>query len=151
MNTINHLQSAFTECLSYTRYHPSKGYSWEFNSKDVEDKSKKKVEKPKEEPSSVFQRVRVDILLAELSKKYAPRAAITQQPEAPSTKPPPARMMTNYNRLLHYSLELLTVLKPNIQCDHNLCFGYCSRGRTFHYQNGGERKRRNSDEARESK
>ena len=73
MTTINHLQSAFDECLSYTRYHPSKGYSWEFKDKD-EDKSSKKKEKAAD-PSSLFQRQRVDMLLIELNKKFPPRSS----------------------------------------------------------------------------
>lgn len=87
MNTITHLQFAFNECLSYTRYHPSKGYSWEFGTKDAEEKTKKKVEKAKDEPSSIFQRQRVDMLLVELSKKFTPRSAQPQQVSEPA-KPP---------------------------------------------------------------
>lgn len=57
--------------MSYTRYHPSKGYSWEFKDKELDEKGKK--DKKPDEPSSIFQRQRVDMLLVELSKKYPPR------------------------------------------------------------------------------
>jgi len=73
MATINHLQSAFDECLSYTRYHPSKGYSWEFKEKDDDQSSKKR--EGAVDPSSIFQRQRVDVLLMELGKKFPPRTA----------------------------------------------------------------------------
>ena len=35
MNTMHSLQQAFEETQSFSRYHPSKGYSWEFG-KDAE-------------------------------------------------------------------------------------------------------------------
>lgn len=54
---------------SFARYHPSKGYSWDFKSQKNTDKAKKE-EKPREEPSSLFQRQRVDMLLGELIKKF---------------------------------------------------------------------------------
>lgn len=54
---------------SFSRYHPSKGYSWDFKSTKT-DKAKNKEEKPREEPSSLFQRQRVDMLLGELIKKF---------------------------------------------------------------------------------
>ncbi|RWS17922.1 mediator of RNA polymerase II transcription subunit 6-like protein [Dinothrombium tinctorium] len=79
---IHHLLSAFEEVHSFMRYHPTKGYSWEFGkeseSKDRE-KSEKSKEKTKEEPSSAFQRARVDILLGELMKKFPPKV-IQPQP-----------------------------------------------------------------------
>jgi len=69
---VHHLQSAFDECLSYSQYHPSKGYTWDFKGKfDPEEKGTKK--EHKEEPSSIFQRQRVDMLLVELSKKFPPK------------------------------------------------------------------------------
>jgi len=76
LNSINHLQSAFNECLSYTRYHPSKGYSWEFKDKDaVDQKVVDKKKEKKEEPSSIFQRQRVDMLLMEVSRKFPLKTA----------------------------------------------------------------------------
>lgn len=32
LSTVNHLQIAFEEASSYARYHPSKGYTWDFSS-----------------------------------------------------------------------------------------------------------------------
>ncbi|XP_014785185.1 mediator of RNA polymerase II transcription subunit 6 isoform X1 [Octopus bimaculoides] len=87
LNTVHSLQSAFTEALSYARYHPSKGYWWEFKDKEETEKSKVKDTKKKEEPSSVFQRQRVDLLLSELSKKFPPRFAAPAQPDQKDERP----------------------------------------------------------------
>ncbi|KAK3093765.1 hypothetical protein FSP39_019960, partial [Pinctada imbricata] len=73
LNTISSLQSSFEEAQSYSRYHPSKGYWWEFSEKDQAEKKDAKEKKKKEEPSSVFQRQRVDHLLGELAKKFPPK------------------------------------------------------------------------------
>ncbi|KAL8590090.1 Mediator of RNA polymerase II transcription subunit 6 [Nucella lapillus] len=75
LNTLSHLQCAFDETLSFSRYHPSKGYWWEFKNKEEKEKEeqkKEKLKKKKEEPSSMFQRQRVDLLLGELARKFAP-------------------------------------------------------------------------------
>lgn len=74
LSTVHHLQSAFEEASSYSRYHPSKGYSWDFSSNKAiaeKNKSEKTKEAPaKEEPSSLFQRQRVDMLLGDLLRKF---------------------------------------------------------------------------------
>lgn len=72
LNTVHTLQTSFEEAQSFSRYHPSKGYWWEFKEKEEKDKSECK-EKKREEPSSMFQRQRVDLLLGELGKKYPPQ------------------------------------------------------------------------------
>ncbi|XP_046402292.1 mediator of RNA polymerase II transcription subunit 6 isoform X1 [Ischnura elegans] len=69
LSTIHHLQSAFDETVSYSRYHPSKGYTWDLKEKNLKEKMAKK-ENAKEEPSSLFQRQRVDMLLTELTRKF---------------------------------------------------------------------------------
>lgn len=77
------MQSSFEEASSFSRYHPSKGYYWDFKSQRVgPDKAKAKEEKPREEPSSLFQRQRVDMLLGELIKKF-PLPAPPQPKAAP--------------------------------------------------------------------
>ncbi|XP_052700870.1 mediator of RNA polymerase II transcription subunit 6-like isoform X1 [Crassostrea angulata] len=73
LNTVSSLQSAFDEAMSYSRYHPSKGYSWEFSEKEEPEKKESSDKKKKEEPSSFFQRQRVDNLLGELAKKFPPK------------------------------------------------------------------------------
>ncbi|XP_055627409.1 mediator of RNA polymerase II transcription subunit 6 [Toxorhynchites rutilus septentrionalis] len=74
LSAVHHLQSAFEEASSYSRYHPSKGYSWDFSSnKAIAEKNKtaKNKETPvREEPSSLFQRQRVDMLLGDLLRKF---------------------------------------------------------------------------------
>ncbi|XP_074648697.1 mediator of RNA polymerase II transcription subunit 6-like [Tubulanus polymorphus] len=72
LNTVAHLHSAFDEVQSYSQYHPSKSYWWDFKEKDKTEKDKGKKTK-KEEPSSLFQRQRVDVLLEALARKYPPR------------------------------------------------------------------------------
>nr|CAG4647421.1 EOG090X0E0D [Megafenestra aurita]SVE92665.1 EOG090X0E0D [Megafenestra aurita] len=76
--TVNHLQGAFDEARTYSRYHPSKGYWWEFKeteSKEQEEENKKNQkksskDKAKEESGSLFQRQRVNILLNDLARKF---------------------------------------------------------------------------------
>lgn len=68
LSTVYHLQSAFEEASSCSRYHPSKGYFWDFkNGKPLTTKKETPV---REEPSSLFQRQRVDMLLTELTRKF---------------------------------------------------------------------------------
>lgn len=40
LNTLHSLQSAFTEAHSYVRYHPSRGYNWQFKETDENSKWK---------------------------------------------------------------------------------------------------------------
>ena len=92
LTAVNHLQGAFDEARLYSRYHPSKGYSWEFKeteTKDPEEESKKskKKEKAKEETSSLFQRQRVDILLTDLTRKFPPKVAPANPAGAPPANP----------------------------------------------------------------
>jgi len=68
VSAVSHLQSGFEEARSYARYHPSRGYWWDFG-KDKEKEKKAKVVK-KEEPSSFFQRRRVDMLLDQLTRQF---------------------------------------------------------------------------------
>merc|ERR1719239_1640170 len=45
LNTLHNLQSAFEEAHSFARFHPSKGYTWEFKEKEEKEptaKDKKK-------------------------------------------------------------------------------------------------------------
>lgn len=88
LSAVHHLQSSFEETASFSRYHPSKGYSWDFKSqKNAPDKAKLKEEKPKEESSSIFQRQRVDMLLGELIKKFP-----LPQPPQPKAAAPPVKV-----------------------------------------------------------
>ena len=80
ISAVHHLQSAFEEANSYSRYHPSKGYSWDLKERKVPERSAKK-ETQRDEPSSMFQRLRVDMLLGELTHKFP-------IPVPPQSKPP---------------------------------------------------------------
>lgn len=92
---VSHLQAAFEEARGYSRYHPSRGYWWDFGKEKEEagkekDKEKKDDKKEKEEPSSMFQRRRVDLLLEQLGRQFPPRLAAPAAPreeEAPSAAP----------------------------------------------------------------
>ncbi|XP_047096904.1 mediator of RNA polymerase II transcription subunit 6 isoform X2 [Schistocerca piceifrons] len=88
MSTIHHLQSAFEESNSYSRYHPSKGYSWDLKERKPSERTASKKETQREEPSSLFQRQRVDMLLAELTRKF-PVQVIPQQKPAIEVKAEP--------------------------------------------------------------
>lgn len=84
---VSHLQKAFEEAREYARYHPSRGYWWDFGKdKDKEEKEKKEKEgakkKKKEEPSSLFQRRRVDMLLGQLAAQYPPKFSVHPPPPA---------------------------------------------------------------------
>ncbi|CAH0387771.1 unnamed protein product [Bemisia tabaci] len=82
LSSVHHLQSAFEEMSSYTKYHPSKGYTWDMKSGAAAAPQKKDIP-AKEEASSIFQRQRVDMLLGELVKKFAPPPMVKpQQPES---------------------------------------------------------------------
>ena len=103
LSAVNHLQAAFDEAKGYAKYHPTKGYWWDFQQpsnntpfgakkitppEEKKPKKKKKSvqEMAKEEPSSVFQRVRVDYLLKLLTDKFPP----PQIKRAPNIVPTPA-------------------------------------------------------------
>ncbi|XP_068608041.1 mediator of RNA polymerase II transcription subunit 6 isoform X1 [Brachionichthys hirsutus] len=114
LSAVHGIQSAFDEAMSYCRYHPSKGYWWHFKDQEergytlaVEimtlwkehflyreinlflcpEKAKPKTKK-KEEPSSLFQRHRVDTLLLDLRTKFPPTF---YQPK-PGEKPIPVEV-----------------------------------------------------------
>ena len=105
LSAVTHLQSAFEEARGYAKYHPSRGYWWDFNnagsskakkSSDpnaVSNGSKKKKKKSvkMDEPSSMFQRRRVDMLLDFWVRKFPPKiataAAGPQQSQSASNPP----------------------------------------------------------------
>nr|CAD7197981.1 unnamed protein product [Timema douglasi] len=86
ISTVHHLQSAFEESSSYSRYHPSKGYTWDFKERKVPEQVTVKKETQNEVPSSKFQRERVDQLLGELVRKF-PLPMPTQQKPVTGTDP----------------------------------------------------------------
>ncbi|TRY68340.1 hypothetical protein TCAL_01407 [Tigriopus californicus] len=104
LTTVNHLQSAFDEAKSYAKYHPSRGYWWDFGPGQVQKKKsktpagpsteesgpnagkkakkrpalrKETERKAKEEPSSIFQRRRVDMILDLITRKFPPKLPTT--------------------------------------------------------------------------
>uniref|UniRef100_H0ZMA2 Mediator of RNA polymerase II transcription subunit 6 n=4 Tax=Passeriformes TaxID=9126 RepID=H0ZMA2_TAEGU len=82
LTAVHGIQSAFEEAMSYCRYHPSKGYWWHFKDEEEREKTKPKAKK-KEEPSSIFQRQRVDALLLDLRQKFPPRFVQQKPGEKP--------------------------------------------------------------------
>lgn len=93
LNTLSNLKSAFDEAQSFSKYHPSKGYWWEFKDQDTADKKESK-DKKKDEPSSFFQRQRVDLLLGELSKKFPPKFIPPTQPTEVKEEAPKPETVT---------------------------------------------------------
>lgn len=77
MSSAYHLETAFEELNSLARFHPSKGYSWE-NRRPGQSTvlapppSPIKIpgKRDTEEACSQFQRLRVDMLLVELTRKF---------------------------------------------------------------------------------
>ncbi|KAJ0173598.1 hypothetical protein K1T71_010747 [Dendrolimus kikuchii] len=78
LSAVHHLQCSFEETMTYSRYHPSKGYWWDFKPakpgsggfNSGQPAPKEVQSTPKEEPSTLFQRQRVDMLLAELVRQF---------------------------------------------------------------------------------
>ncbi|XP_016364124.1 mediator of RNA polymerase II transcription subunit 6 isoform X1 [Sinocyclocheilus rhinocerous] len=104
LSAVHGIQSAFDEAMSFCRYHPSKGYWWHFKDQEERERVKPK-SKRKEEPSSLFQRQRVDTLLLDLRNKFPPTfyqpkpgekpvpVEVKKEPEVPveTVKPPEER------------------------------------------------------------
>ncbi|XP_065200068.1 mediator of RNA polymerase II transcription subunit 6-like [Planococcus citri] len=84
LTTVSHLQSAFDDLFGITKYQPSKGYSWDVKTPSNAPGSVVKKDN-KEEPSSNFQRQRVDMLLMELTRRFPP----------PIVKPPTVEIAEN--------------------------------------------------------
>lgn len=105
LSAVHHLQSSFEEASGFSRYHPSKGYYWDFKSQKAgPDKTKAKEEKPKEESSSLFQRQRVDMLLGELIKKFP-------LPQPPQLKAAPVPVKTEGENNRAETKEVKTEVK----------------------------------------
>jgi len=82
LNTVHSLESAFEEAQSFSRYHPSKGYWWEFKDQAQTEKlMNKEKKKRKEEPTSLFQKQRVDLLLVDFAQKFPPKQPSLPCPE----------------------------------------------------------------------
>uniref|UniRef100_A0A915HL17 Mediator of RNA polymerase II transcription subunit 6 n=1 Tax=Romanomermis culicivorax TaxID=13658 RepID=A0A915HL17_ROMCU len=81
LSSVHATKAAFKEASSYMRYHPSKGYWWNFN----DGKDTAKTEDQKEASNvraTVFQRTRVDTLLADLASKFPPPKMEESQTES---------------------------------------------------------------------
>nr|XP_039258646.1 mediator of RNA polymerase II transcription subunit 6-like [Styela clava] len=92
-SSLHHLDSAFSEAISYSRYHPSKGYWWQFNDDNKTEGKEKKTKKKKEEPGSLFQCRRVDQLLDNLTSKFPHKFYQVQ----PGGQPVPLQKDTSEN------------------------------------------------------
>lgn len=80
----HHLISAFDETMAYMKYHPTKGYSWHFDSQRKEQEKRKDL--THRDSGSSFQRRRVDMLLAHLSKKFPPVSQSSEGKAAADSK-----------------------------------------------------------------
>ena len=149
LSAVTHLQSAFEEARGYAKYHPSRGYWWDFsigkstnspintqlanmgssgnkdqgvggmtssnNGSKTGDKKPKKSNKNKEvvhdreEPSSIFQRRRVDMLLDLWMRNFPPRVqGGTVTPAVTSGAPSVVAANTNSGDILIFS-NFLTI------------------------------------------
>ncbi|XP_031561029.1 mediator of RNA polymerase II transcription subunit 6-like [Actinia tenebrosa] len=72
LSALHNFESAFKEAVSYSRYHQSKGYWWQFKDSQKNPDSKTTTEKKTSQASSLFQREGVNQLLGELSKRFPP-------------------------------------------------------------------------------
>lgn len=93
LSAVHHLQCSFEETMSFSRYHPSKGYWWDFKASkpglspyNSQSSSKDVSSAPKEEPSTLFQRQRVDMLLAELVRQFPLPVTQTSQANGVTVK-----------------------------------------------------------------
>jgi len=104
LSTVTHLQSAFEEARSYSKYHPSKGYCWQFSNsgsaaskaeaekkaklstkkKSKKSKAKEREKRVRGEPSSIFQRRRVNMILDLMTRKFPPKLTPPAAAAAPS-------------------------------------------------------------------
>ncbi|CAN7979461.1 unnamed protein product, partial [Ixodes pacificus] len=87
--TAHRLQAALDESLSFARYHPFRGYWWQFPDGRPQPKPP-----AKHAPGSIFQRRRVDLLLAELAANFPPKQheeAAKQETPAPRPEPSQAK------------------------------------------------------------
>ncbi|ESO01526.1 hypothetical protein HELRODRAFT_100409 [Helobdella robusta] len=77
LNAVHSLGSAFEETQNFSKYHPSRGYWWEFKDNNSQvDKNKKKEKKPaKNNIGTLFQRERVDLLLQDFSQRFTIKRA----------------------------------------------------------------------------
>ena len=95
LTSLHNLHSAFEESYSFSRYHPSKGYWFDFGKdsdkdgiKEKGDKNNKDRNKEDMSGSTLFQRKRVDILLQSLTKKFPPKLIqpVTHQQQSAQTQ-----------------------------------------------------------------
>lgn len=113
LSGVHHVLSSFEEASSFSRYHPSKGYFWDFKSQRVgPDKAKVKEEKPREEPSSLFQRKRVDMLLGELIKKFPLPTPIQPKPVPVTVKTEPENNTTSDNKEIKTEVKQEKIKPP---------------------------------------
>nr|CAG4650502.1 EOG090X0E0D [Sida crystallina] len=118
LTTVNHLQGAFDEARLYSRYHPSKGYYWEFKETDAKDqeeenkKLKKAKEKVKEETSSLFQRQRVDILLTDLTRKFPPKVPAPASNPATGNQPASGDSKTTAEEAAQVEVKVEVKVEP---------------------------------------
>ncbi|KAL1117496.1 hypothetical protein AAG570_004818 [Ranatra chinensis] len=109
LSCVNHLQSAFEEAMSYSRYHPSRGYSWEMKPPGASVKR----DNVREEPNSLFQRQRVDMLLVELTRKFPLQPPQHQQQQLSNkTNPTEAEIKTEPREVKTEKMDSPSCMKP---------------------------------------
>ncbi|XP_065062251.1 mediator of RNA polymerase II transcription subunit 6-like isoform X2 [Rhopilema esculentum] len=113
LSTVHNLELAFDEALSYSKYTPSKGYWWDFNDASLDDNAAPKRKQKKSEPSSLFQRFRVDQLLGDFLNKFPPKVIQPRQTGAPDSTSSNAEEITEQgNQGKPISLEPTGSMEP---------------------------------------
>lgn len=89
LGAAHSLQGALHEAMGYSKYHPSRGYWWQFKDTPAATPATtapatSSSSAPSNTGASLFQRRRVDMLLAELAAKFPPEPP---KPETADVKP----------------------------------------------------------------
>ncbi|KAK3749499.1 hypothetical protein QZH41_013478 [Actinostola sp. cb2023] len=72
LSALHNFESAFKEAVLFSRYHPSKGYWWQFKDSQKKSDAKSTPDTKPSQASSLFQREGVNQLLEELAKQFPP-------------------------------------------------------------------------------
>ncbi|EDV23698.1 uncharacterized protein TRIADDRAFT_16220, partial [Trichoplax adhaerens] len=73
LSALYHIQSAYNEAMSYSRFEAGKDYYWEFEKKGITSPRRPSSSNRHELSSTLFQRKKVDAVLTDFSKKFPPK------------------------------------------------------------------------------
>lgn len=132
---VSNLNSAFTELQSYSHYHPSKGYWWQFRNhpessaaaaaaaaanKEKEKQQKKASNNQREEPASVFQHRRVGSLLEDLQAKFPYKYPTQPQQQQQQQQQTPQATQQGTQQAAQQEGTKMEDIKPDIKTEVKL-------------------------------